>query len=48
MKNVYIYGFLEPQSIKKVWNKKMECHTYIHWWIDESKKINYMTPFINA
>ena len=29
MSNVDIYGFIEPQSIQKSGNKKIDCHTYM-------------------
>jgi len=29
IRNPDIYGFLEPQSIQKYGNKKMDCQTYI-------------------
>jgi len=45
--NPDIYGFLEPQSLQRSGNKKIDNHTYIQNWISESRKRIYFAPIIH-
>jgi len=46
--NLDIYGFLEPQSLQRSGNKKIDTQQYIQRWIFESRKRIYFAPIIHA
>jgi len=41
------YGFLEPQSLQRFGNKRIETQTYIKKWISESRKRIYFAPIVH-
>jgi len=42
-----LYGFLEPQSIHNVKNKREECQHYIQTWVTESQREVYLGAYLN-